>query len=174
MSEAEVLINQYSDGNINFDELKINIDKYLNIKTSADLLEFSLNKLTKNGVNLFNAVWQISILKLDQESIDCLVKKYLSIIEGHYEHEDMIEYFHRTFIEPNINVHILTSLIKNPPAYFRDADRENVFLEKCLFTISKQPTSKSKNALKEFSQSENETVAAASKVYLEKISMKDQ
>lgn len=106
---------------------------------------------------------------MTEKQKDRIYKKYISIREGHQEHEEMLTYFHSNFIEPKTNVCILQLLVINAPSYFRKVGREKVFIEKCVFTIAKQPTPQAKEALLNFAFSTNETIKRAAQLYLTKI-----
>jgi len=172
--KVEEILNLYLDGKIKTKEFNDRLLKHININNCDKLLELSLNKLTSVGIDLFSSVWWIIATNFSYDIVDPLVKKYLAIQVGHFQHEDMIEYFHNNIIDPEVNVNILVSLIENPPKYFLIDDRENVFIEKCLFTIAKQPTFKANEVLLVFSSSDNETISRASKLYLEKLVNKPQ
>ena len=126
--EDREILKKYASGLIPTEEFERSFKNRPDYISYDRQLEFALNDFEE-----FNMLFWYLPTKMDLEQKDKINKKYISIGEGHHEHEEMLTYFHRNFIRPNENVSILMSLIKNPPKYFKDVDRENVFLEKMPF-----------------------------------------
>lgn len=118
---------------------------------------------------LFNKIFWHLPVSLSRQEKDYIYKKYISTHFGHFEHENMLDYFHNNIIDPNKNVSILDSLVKRTPKYFKLDDSEPIFLQKCLFAISKQPSLNSRLVLEYYTKSKNQTISTVSKKYLERI-----
>lgn len=165
------LIDNYILEKIDKKELTNQFGKEYSFKEFDNVLSNSL--LKDMGVytnHIFNKVFWYLPVNVTVTEKDFIFKKYISIKFGHFEHENMLDYFHTNIINPVQNVSILNDLIRNPPEYFKLDDSEPVFLQKCLFIISKQPCSDAKNILKEYSISKKNTVLSLnSKLYLERL-----
>ena len=157
-------LKQYASGLISKEDFLKIFKSEIDFNSFDMLLEKSLNDFSE-----FNMLLWYLPTTLNDIQKDKIFKKYLSLKEGHQEHEELLNYFHKNFINADQNVIILQSLVENPPRYFQEADRENVFKEKCIFTIAKQPTMKAKEALIKYIKSTDETIARASELYLQKI-----
>jgi len=164
------IIDKFILKKISKEELEKGIGKRYSYIEFDKLLSRALQENTENHTNqLFRKIFWYLPTNLSKQELDRIYTKYISIRIGHFEHEDMLSHFHLDIIDPEQNVRILENLVTTPPSYFKLDDSEPIFLEKCLFTISKQPTKEAKEALLKFTLSQNETIARASKLYLENI-----
>jgi len=132
-------------------------DKSFKKKFNLNEIDLLLNESLGNN-SLFHMYFWYCPKNLNYTEKDILFKKYISINEGHHEHEEMLSYFHRNFINPIGNIDILTKLIEQPPHYFFAEGRQMVFIDKCIFTIAQQPQPFNLEALEELAKSEDEKI----------------
>src|SRR5574343_38544 len=170
LAKLNDIINDYLFNKISLQEFEEKIGKKYQFQEFNQLLNESIQSNTELKRNrLFhNLFWYLPV-QLSEIEKDLIYKTYLDLHVGHYEHEDMLDHFHNNFIEPEVNIDILVSLVENPPSYFVEDYREKLLQKKCLVTISRQPTVKAKKTLETFSLSIDDTISRASKLYLEKL-----
>jgi hypothetical protein len=162
-NEKILLLEDFMINKIDKSQLLIFLNKEYNFLEFTALLDEALE--TKQH-QLFYTLFYFLPTRLSGIEEDKIYKKYISISEGHFEHEEMLSYFHKNFIAPEESIKILNDLILNPPKYFIADDRIDVFINKCLFTLEKQPVELGKNTLEDLTHSENLFIAKRAETYL--------
>lgn len=167
LSEEQVsFLDEFMLGKINKSQLIHFLGKEYKDYEFEKLLDEAIQK--KNNQLFYRLFWYLPVILSDIER-DKIYKKYITIKDGHFEHEEMLNYFHKKFDFTKETVIILKDLIVNPPKYFINDDSINVFINKCLFTIAKQPFNLSAETLKELVASKNQFISIRANSYLQKL-----
>lgn len=107
--------------------------------------------LSKNDFYAFKVVFGYIPKNITFDEQEELLRKYL-LRSNHYEHENMIAPFYSTYRENLKNIDVLVELINSPPVYFKEEDRDVIFINKCLEALGRQKYPESYNAIKQISE----------------------
>ncbi|MCU4158278.1 hypothetical protein J1N10_20055 [Carboxylicivirga sp. A043] len=123
--------------------------KSLNYKHIDFLFEYFLNN---DKWRVFRYIFVLFSRNLSNPDKEDLYRKYL-LDSRHFDHEDMIIYFYDDFVMDLRNIEMLHELITNIPSYFYEAEREYVFMEKCITALSAQKYPENLEKIKKLSNS---------------------
>lgn len=143
---------------VSMGELPLNSLKKNNIPTLNFLeLKGILDCLLENNdFYAFRVVFDYAPKNISFEEEEQLFREYL-LRYNHYEHENMIASFYTTYRKNIKNIDVLVDLINNPPNYFKEEDRDIIFIDKCLDALGRQKFPESYNAIKKiFETTQNE------------------
>jgi len=148
----EKIIKEIRNAGINFINIK-KMPELHNLNLSVSQIKYlikyflNLNDWKSSRYVYENLIDEISIEDRIQVILDYFKRK------NHFDHEDIIQLF---YYNSNIkNIDIIVDNISNPPQYFIEVNREDVYLDKCLRALINQPYPECFYALHKISSTTN-------------------